>query len=248
MTDDVSPIALANYRQLVIMTGAGISVGSGLPTYRGVGGLWDEVDVGSHATAAAIESDPARVWSFFASVRKQIALARPNAGHLAIAQAERRLRSDQKLTVLTQNVDGLHTLAGSTRVVELHGSLRRSHCTHCDFARPEDLASSPTNCPACPNCGSALRPAVILFDEPLPVDAEWESKKALRDCDLFVAVGTSGSVSPASNFVRAADYAGARTVYVNLEPMTPPNPAFREVLLGRAESLLPRLFADIDGE
>ena len=88
-----------------------------------------------------------------------------------------------------------------------------------------------------------MRPAVILFDEPFPVDAEWESKKALRDCDLFLAVGTSGSVSPASNFVRAAEYAGARTVYVNLERMTPPNPAFHEVLLGRAEDLLPRLFA-----
>ena len=86
-----------------------------------------------------------------------------------------------------------------------------------------------------------MRAAVVLFDEPLPVDTEWEAKKALRDCDLFIAVGTSGSVSPASNFVRAAEFAGARTVYVNLEPMRPMNPAFREVYLGRAEELLPQL-------
>jgi NAD-dependent deacetylase len=91
-----------------------------------------------------------------------------------------------------------------------------------------------------------LRPAVVLFDEPLPVDAEWSSKKALRDCDLFLAVGTSGTVSPASNFVRAAEYAGARTVFVNLEPMTPHNPAFHEVVLGRAEELLPMLLAPSD--
>jgi NAD-dependent deacetylase len=86
-----------------------------------------------------------------------------------------------------------------------------------------------------------MRPAVVLFDEALPVDAEWSSKKSLRDCDLFLAVGTSGTVSPASNFVRAAEYAGARTIFANLEPMTPKNPAFREVLLGRSEELLPIL-------
>lgn len=230
----------------MVMTGAGISVASGLPTYRGVGGLWNKVDVASHATAAAIQSDPTRVWNFFAEVRAQIAVARPNAGHLAIAQAEQRLRDDQHLTVLTQNVDGLHTLAGSTRVVELHGSLRRSQCTRCDFSRAEDLALSPALCPPCPNCSAHMRPGVVLFDEPLSVDAEWDSKKALRDCDLFLAVGTSGTVSPASNFVRAAEYAGARTIYVNLEPMTPTNPAFREVLLGPADALLPQLLGSDD--
>jgi len=238
---DVTPIDLGNYRRIVVMTGAGISVASGLPTYRGAGGLWDKVDVRSHATAAAVQADPARVWSFFAEVRAQIAVAQPNVGHLAIAQAERCLRDDQRLTVLTQNVDGLHTLAGSTRVVELHGSLRRSQCTRCDFERAGDLVLSPALCPPCPSCSAPLRPAVVLFDEPLSVDAEWESKKVLRECDLFLAVGTSGTVSPASNFVRAAEYAGARTMYVNLEPMTPANPAFREVMLGRADELLPQL-------
>jgi NAD-dependent deacetylase len=234
---------LAQYKQIVIMTGAGISVGSGLPTYRGVGGLWDTVDVASHATAAAMSQDPSKVWAFFSGVRRQIAQAQPNSGHLAIARAEGRLRPDQSLTVLTQNVDGLHSLAGSTRVVELHGTLRQSRCTRCDFARAEDIATSPNECPCCPNCAAPMRPAVTLFDEALPVDAEWSSKKSLRDCDLFLAVGTSGTVSPASNFVRAAAYAGARTIFVNLEPMSPHNPAFREVILGRAEEVLPSLFA-----
>jgi NAD-dependent deacetylase len=236
-----SPLELARYRQIVIMTGAGISVASGLPTYRGRGGLWDTVDVESHATAAAMEAEPSKVWAFFGHVRRQIAAAAPNAGHNAIARAEAMLRADQTLTVLTQNVDGLHSLAGSRRVVELHGSLRRTRCTRCDYARAEDLATSPRDCPSCPTCGAPLRPDVVLFDEALSVDAEWAAKKVLRDCDLFLAVGTSGTVSPASNFVRAAQYAGARTVFVNLEPMSPNNPAFGEVVLGRAEELLPEL-------
>jgi NAD-dependent deacetylase len=238
---DSAKITLANYRHIVVLTGAGVSVASGLPTYRGIGGLWDTVDVEGHATATAIAADPSRVWAFFAEIRRQIAGARPNATHLALAQAEQRLRSDQSLTVITQNVDGLHTLAGSTRVIELHGALRRSRCTGCAYARPEDLAACPATCPACPLCGAALRPDIVLFEEPLPVQAEWDCKMALRECDLFIAVGTSGTVSPASNFVRSAEYMGARTVYVNLEPMAPRNPAFREEHLGRAEELLPAL-------
>jgi NAD-dependent deacetylase len=237
-------IDLSSYRRIVILTGAGISAGSGLPTYRGAGGVWEEVDVESHATAAAVEANPARVWEFFAGIRAQLAAALPNPGHLALARAEQRLRPDQRMTVLTQNVDGLHSLAGSKHVVELHGSLRRSRCTRCHFERAEHPAAASSSCPACPSCGAPLRPSVVLFDEMLPADAEWESKKALRDCDLFIAVGTSGTVAPASNFVRSAQYAGARTVYLNLEPMTPRNAAFREVHLGRAEELLPRLFGE----
>ena len=114
----VAPLDLAPYKHIVIVTGAGISAASGLPTYRGAGGLWDTVDVASHATAAAIAADPSRVWAFFAHIRTQLGNTKPNAGHLAIARAEERLRPDQTLTVLTQNVDGLHALAGSTRVVE----------------------------------------------------------------------------------------------------------------------------------
>ncbi len=240
----VPRLDVANYQRMVVLTGAGISVASGLPTYRGAGGVWEEIDVESHATAAAVAADPERVWRFLSGARAQVARALPNAGHLAIARAEARLSQDQSLIVLTQNVDGLHTLAGSTNVVELHGTLRGSHCTRCDYARTEDLATSPAACPRCPDCSAHLRPSVVLFDELLPVDAEWSAKKALRDCDLFIAVGTLGSVSPASSFVRSAEYAGARTIYVNLEPMTPINPAFKETLLGRAEEILPILLGE----
>jgi len=234
-------LELSDYRRIVVLTGAGVSVASGLPTYRGKGGLWASHNVEHFATAAAMRADPPGVWSFFAPIRQRIGSAKPNPAHLALAAAEATLTAEQRIVVLTQNVDGFHTLAGSRHVVELHGTLRRSRCTHCEYVRAEGLTASPPKCPACPHCGSAMRPDVVLFDEPLTVDAEWEAKQALRTCDLFLAVGTSGTVSPASNFVRSAEYAGARTIYVNLEPMSPVNPAFQETHLGAAEIVLPQL-------
>ncbi len=239
---NVEAIDFGQYRQIVVLTGAGVSAASGLPTYRGAGGIWAEVDVQKHATAAAIEVQPAVVWEFFARMRSLVTSASPNAAHHAVSDVEAQLSSGQSLTVLTQNVDGLHGVAGSRRVIEVHGTLRRSRCTRCHYSRAEDLTVISYECPSCPSCTAHMRPDVVLFDEPFPVDAEWEAKKALRDCDLFVAVGTSGTVSPASNFVRSAEYAGARTIYINLEPMIPTNPAFQEVYLGRAEEILPRLF------
>lgn len=242
-----APLDLTRYRQIIILTGAGVSVASGLPTYRGEGGIWNTSDAEQYATAAAVRTNPSRVWEFFGKLRAHVAGCAPNAAHHAIATAERRLRPNQSLTVLTQNVDGLHTLAGSRDVVELHGSLRRSRCTRCDYTRAEDLAAAPLECPKCPTCGAEMRADVVLFDELLSVDAEYAAKRALRECGLFIAVGTSGTVSPASNFVRAADYGGARTLYVNLEPMEPHNRYFHEVYLGRAEVLLPRLLGIAPG-
>ena len=235
------PINLARYREIVILTGAGVSVASGLPTYRGTGGLWTTTNGIEFANAAALAKSPEQVWAFFAQIRAEIGRAVPNEAHRAIAQAETRLEPSQRLTVLTQNVDGLHAISGTRRVVELHGSLRRSRCTKCDYSQDEDLSSIAATCPSCAACGATMRPDVVLFDEPLSVEAERGAKVALRTCDLFIAVGTSGTVSPASNYVRAAEYVGARTIYVNLEPMTPANPAFREVCLGPAEILLPKL-------
>jgi NAD-dependent deacetylase len=245
---DISPIDLSRYRQIIVLTGAGVSVASGLPTYRGEGGIWNDIDADQFATSAAIKANPAKVWGFFAEMRARVAKVAPSGAHLALAQAESRLRPNQALTILTQNVDGLHGLAGSKAVVELHGSLRRSRCTQCDHARDEDLATSPRECPKCPRCAAEMRPDIVLFDEILPVDAEWAAKKALRECGLFIAVGTSGTVSPASSFARAADYGGARTIFVNLEPMDPPSRYFHEVYLGRAEFLLPRLLGIATGE
>jgi NAD-dependent deacetylase len=193
-----------------------------------------------------VHTKPAEVWRFFSELRQQIARAQPNAAHRALAQAEQRLKPDATLTVLTQNVDGLHRAAGSRNVVELHGSLWRSRCANhaCDFQRGEDLSIVDAECPRCAKCEALLRPDVVLFGEALSGEAEYLAKRSLRECDLFIAVGTSGTVSPASRFVRSATYVGARTVYVNVEPL--PDEArllFRDQVVGPAEEVLPALLS-----
>jgi len=239
----IAPIDLSRYTHIVVLTGAGISVASGLPTYRGIGGVWESVDVEQNATSAAISRDPGKVWAFFSGARREIACAKPSAAHLALARAEHSLRPDQYFTLVTQNVDGLHQAAGSRNVVEFHGSLHRTRCTACDYRRFEQLDQIDDSCPRCPKCEAPLRPDVVLFDELISLDAERRTKAALRDCDLFVAIGTSGTVTPASTLVRAAAYVGAYTVYVNLEQMTINNPYFIHSHLGPAEELVPQLFA-----
>ncbi len=232
------------WRHMVVLTGAGISVASGLPTYRGPGGLWTRPDLGEIPDASTFARDPSRLWSLFGPIRGKVREVSPNAAHLALASWEARCGVGQSFTLLTQNVDGLHQRAGSRNVVELHGSLLRTRCGNqdCGLSPFEDFAEH-VQAPACARCGQPLRPDVTLFDEALPVDAEWAAKKALRECDVFIAVGTSGTVAPASNFVRGAKYAGAWTLLLNLTPMEPRHPDFDVELLGRAEHLLPALLA-----
>lgn len=231
------------YRRVVILTGAGVSVGSGLRTYRGPGGVWDEHDVERLGHAQALADRPADTWKLFGSMREPVRSARPNPAHFALARWEAELTAGQELLLVTQNVDGLHQLAGSRNVCEIHGNLMYSRCANpnCTIERFRDEDTHSREVPRCPACGSALRPDVVLFGEELPTLSSWTAKKALRDCDLFVAIGTSGTVAPASTYVRSAEYAGARTVFINLEPMAVPNPAFQEQYLGPAEELLPEI-------
>jgi NAD-dependent deacetylase len=233
-------LQLNRYSNVVVLTGAGISVASGLRPFRGPGGLWEEDESAAPLDAAQLARDPRSVWAFFKELRSHVERAEPNAAHLALACAEANF-SGNSFTLVTQNVDGLHRAAGSSNVIELHGAVERDRCSGCEARTPASAADEP---PTCAVCGALLRPDVVLFDEPIAVDDEWAVKRALRECDLFLAVGTSGSVTPASNFVRAAEYAGARTIVVNLEKMPIPNPAFQEEILGRAEDVLPALLAD----
>lgn len=237
-------VDLRTYRRIVVLTGAGISVASGLRPYRGQGGLWnDHPESAALVTAAAMKRDPRAVWAFVNTMRSQVQHASPNAAHLALAHAESLLAPGAELYVITQNVDGLHQRAGSTRVVELHGSLARTRCSSrsCDLPVYEDHETSP-EAPLCPRCQSVLRHDVVLFDEEIPVDPEWATKKALRGCDLFIAIGTSGTVYPAANLVRSAEFERARTLLINLDPMSPRNPAYEHEILGKAEEILPALF------
>jgi NAD-dependent deacetylase len=229
-----------------VLTGAGISAGSGLPTFRGPDGLWERSDGPgpSGLDASRLAEDPAYVWTFCGKLREAVKRASPNRAHVALADAQRRLPDDATLTIITQNVDGLHQRAGSTDVIEFHGSLSRIRCANAGCSKaPYEDPEPPPAAPLCERCGGSLRSDIVLFDEAIPAVAEWHAKRALRECDLYVAIGTSGTVSPASNFVRAAEFARARTVIVNLTPMQPRHPGYDEEILGRAEDLVPELFA-----
>lgn len=231
-------LGVDRYSNIVILTGAGVSAGSGLPTYRGPGGLWTP-ELAKQATVEAFEADPTIIWRLFGPMRLAVQKAEPNEAHRALM----RLSQRKRITLITQNVDGLHQRAGHEDVVERHGNITRTRCANdrCGLRPFHDEAAHLEELPRCPECASPLRPDIVLFGEMIPAEAGWRAKRSLRDVDLFLAVGTSGTVAPAAGFARSARYAGARTVLVNLEPMEHPDPNFGEELLGKAEDLLPVL-------
>lgn len=237
-------IDFSRYQNIVVLTGAGISVASGLRPFRGEGGIWNDADVERYGHVSVLEREPHGVWKLFGGLRETLKTAQPNAAHLALAALERSLKPEQNFLLITQNIDGLHQRAGSQNVVELHGTMERSKCSdsNCSSLAFVDTRSHLEQLPLCEVCGAPLRPDTVLFGEHLPDEASYRAKKALRDVDLFLAIGTSGMVSPASGFVRSAAYVGSRTVLINLEPMLVPNPSFQEEILGRAEDVLPVLF------
>jgi NAD-dependent deacetylase len=236
-------IDLSAYQRIVVLTGAGVSVASGLRTYRGPDGLWKDEEVRRAAMVETLWTEPALSWRLFGARRMPVRTVQPNAAHQALVRMEESMHADQQFLLITQNVDGLHQRAGSKKVLELHGNVTFTRCTNnsCELAPFEDAEDHSDEVPRCPKCGSVLRPDIVMFGEYLPADTLRQSIQALRVCDLFIAIGTSGVVAPASHFVELAEVAGARTIYVNLEPMEPPNPAFHEEHLGRAEELLAKL-------
>jgi NAD-dependent deacetylase len=230
-------VKLADYQRVVVLTGAGISRSAGLATYRGPGGLWSNPDLEALSHVDALVSRRTDVTGMFWEFRRNIAGVEPTAAHRALAAFE-AARSAGSFMIVTQNVDGLHQRAGSQNVVEYHGALRRWRCEQCGAVSEPDAAGP---LPVC--CGQPLRPDVVLFGEEIPPRAEHPVKAALRDCDLFVAIGTSGTVWPAAAFVRSADYAGARTVLLNLEIDAAAREQFTDQDAGPADELVPRWFS-----
>jgi NAD-dependent deacetylase len=199
--------------QIVVLTGAGISAESGVPTFRDADGLWEGHRVEDVATPEAFERDPATVQAFYDARRAHLATVEPNAAHRALADLERHERHE--VLVVTQNVDDLHERAGSRDVVHMHGELLSAWCVACDgrFRWDAPLLEEP----GCPGCGErSLRPDIVWFGE-FPYELE-RIDDALRAADLFVSIGTSGAVYPAAGFVQAARAYGARTLELNLEP------------------------------
>ncbi len=223
---------------VVVLTGAGISAESGVPTFRGEGGLWRQYRAEELATPEVFARDPKLVWEWYDWRRGIVAGTRPNLGHIALAELERQV-SD--FTLVTQNVDGLHDMAGSAHPLKLHGDiweLRCTQCSHRETNRDVPLQEIPPRC----QCGALLRPNIVWFGEALPagvIEAAWSRSE---QADLFLVVGTSALVQPAASLPLAAKSKGAHLVEINLE-LTPISGRCDVSLLGSSGAILPQLIS-----
>jgi NAD-dependent protein deacetylase/lipoamidase len=226
-------------RAVTVMTGAGVSAASGVPTFRGPEGLWRTFRPEDLATPEAFARDPALVWEWYSWRRARVASCRPNAAHEVLARWSQD--TSRQVRVITQNVDDLHLRAGTHNLIRLHGSLWETRCFNGCGAGvrawgDEDVAAL-GRLPRCPHCGGLARPAVVWFGESLdPSDVERATQAT--SCDVFLTVGTSAIVYPAAGFVRMAQARGAFTAEINLES-TPASPLVDLPILGAAEDILP---------
>ena len=204
------PPQLRDYERIVFFTGAGMSAESGVPTYRGAGGIWKEYDYRRYACQEAFDRDPAGVWEFHNYRRGLVAACAPNRGHTIIARAP-SLGAD--VTVVTQNIDGLHALAGSANILELHGNLWRVRCDTCK-TRQQDAHVQRQQL-RCPGCGGWWRPDIVWFGDYLDEATLAAAQAAIARCDLFVSIGTSAVVYPAAYLPDHARIAGAVRVEIN---------------------------------
>jgi NAD-dependent deacetylase len=221
-------------RNIVVLTGAGVSAESGLATFRGPEGLWEGHRVEDVATPEAFARDPTLVHRFYDARRTNLDRVAPNPAHEALARLDQEWQGD--FLLVTQNVDDLHERAGSKRLIHMHGELRKGWCLDCDerFGWTGPMGEGA----ACPSCGASgrVRPDIVWFGE-MPYEME-AIEDALRSCDLFVSIGTSGAVYPAAGFVQTARYCGARTLEINLEPSLG-SFLFDESRTGKAGELVP---------
>jgi NAD-dependent deacetylase len=235
--------ALRSARTVVALTGSGISVESGVPTFRDAQtGLWARFDPEELATPEAFARDPRLVWEWYTWRRELVEKTAPNPGHEALTELERRVPS---FVLVTQNVDGLHRRAGSRNVIELHGNIRRSKCSR-EGVVVEPREDDEEVPPSCPRCGAVLRPDVVWFGEMLPAEALEEAFEAARNCGLFFSIGTSGLVQPAASLSFEALQNGAIVVEVNPEE-TPLTRHTDYALRGRAGEVLPALVRTVYG-
>lgn len=226
--------AVRESRSMCVLTGAGVSAESGVPTFRGPGGMWRNRDPISLATPEAFAADPKTVWEWYQWRRGLIRKCNPNPGHEAIAAIE---REKEDFLLVTQNVDGLHRLAGSRKMIEFHGNIWVVRCAGCD--REEEVRSDfPVLPPRCASCGAPLRPGVVWFGEPIPPAALEASLGMLDRCDLLLVAGTSSVVQPSASFAVAVARRGGTVIEVNLEE-TPISEAARFSFRGKTGELLP---------
>lgn len=220
---------------VTILSGAGISAESGIPTFRGKDGLWQNQKFEELAHIDAFKKDPEKFWQFYNWRKEMLSSVKPNLGHYALVDMERHF---DELNLVTQNVDNLHYVAGSKHVIELHGNLTRNRCSEC--SKIEQSAEKQSGVPKCSSCGGFMRPDVVLFGETLDEKTLRKAQEASALCEVFFSVGTSGLVEPAASLPYLAKANGAYLIEIN-EEETQLTPHMNESIRGPSGKILPRL-------
>ncbi len=234
-------LALDDYGHIVFFTGAGLSAASGVPTYRGAGGIWQQYDYASYACQRAFDADPDKVWDFHDLRRTTVAACDPNEAHAIITRVQ---AAHPRVSIVTQNIDGLQQRAGATQVIELHGNLWRVRCDCPESPVLNDEA--PIVARRCVTCGAWRRPDIVWFEDPLQPEPIEAAMDAMLDCDLLLSIGTSGVVYPAAQMPQAAKASGARLIEINPED-TPVSGWYDAHLREDAVAALRTLFPDYAG-
>jgi len=230
-------MTLKGQQRIVFFTGAGMSAESGVPTYRGKGGVWKEYDYRKYATQYAFDEDPERVWAFHNERRRLLGACEPNEGHRIIARLE---QERDHVTVITQNIDGLHQLARTRNIIELHGNLWRSRCMRC--GEKMESRQAPLTDLKHAGCDGWWRPDIVWFGDVLSQQNIDAARREMKACDVFVSIGTSAAVYPAAELPLVAKEYGAKLIEINPEP-TPLSHAYDECLRGTATAMLRQLVA-----
>jgi NAD-dependent deacetylase len=223
---------------VTVLTGAGISAESGIPTFRGENGLWRNFRSEDLATPEAFSKDPQLVWEWYEWRRKIVRDAKPNAGHYALAELENQIPT---FTLITQNIDGLHQLAGSRNIIEMHGNLWQIRCTKCDKIEYNHEVPFRELPPMCKQCNSIGRPNIVWFGEIIPMTIIDRALIAIEKCDVMLIVGTSGVVEPAASLGLIAKQAGKPVIEINLE-RTPNSGLYDLSICGKSGEILPLLY------
>jgi len=229
-------------KKTIAFTGAGISVESGIPDFRGAGGLWSKYDPEEYAHIHAFYSNPDKVWRMLEEMFFLVMTAKPNPAHIGLAELE---RMGLLSSVVTQNVDGLHQAAGSKNVIEFHGSHRTLSCLKCS-TKVDGNSLTPQDLPArCPRCSSLLKPDVVFFGEPIPWEAQTMSFKESKSCSLVLVIGTSAVVYPAATIPTTAKERGATVIEINKEPTPMTDQVSDYLICGSAGEIVPAIVEEV---
>lgn len=235
---------IAKAKKVVALTGAGMSVESGIAPFRGKGGIWEKYDPVEYAYIDTLRTNPGKTWILLSEMQREILKAQPNPGHLSLAELE---RLGFLSSIITQNVDGLHHEAGSENIIEFHGNHRQAYCMECRKPIKSAEISLKTLPPHC-DCGGVLRPDVVFFGEAIPHDALTKSNEDARSCTVMLVIGTSAEIQPAASLPGIARSAGATIIEINIEPTSFTGYTSTYFIKGKAGEVLPKIISTIKNE